>query len=201
MAVTPTAIQDGSITILPAGGVDDGDAIPIPATTALTLALMILVLGLAGYVFIKRGPRGMTFSIVLGLTLFSSTIVRAVLFPGDANGDGNVDTADIPVIVTQILEISNAPGDPDCNQDVMVDVRDTICVAQPAPENQPPVLAAIGDQVTPVDVNFAITAVATDPDVGDILTYSLDVSPAGMSIDPASGLISWDSRGRPAWRQ
>jgi len=31
---------------------------------------------------------------------------------------------------------------------------------------------------------------ATDPD-GDALTYSLDAAPAGMSIDPATGLITW----------
>ncbi len=189
LAVPPTGVQNGSITILAPGVFDD--AIPVPATTVLALALMIFVLGLAGYVYIKRGPRGITFSIVLGLTLFSSTIVRAVLFPGDANGDGNVDAADIPVIVTQILERSIAPGDPDCNQDVVVDVLDTICVAQPPEENQPPVLAAIEDQLAVVGVNFGITAVATDPDVADILTYSLDVFPVGMSINSTSGLISW----------
>ena len=31
---------------------------------------------------------------------------------------------------------------------------------------------------------------ATAPD-GDALTYSLDVAPAGMGIDPSSGLIDW----------
>ncbi|MCP4252153.1 MAG: PKD domain-containing protein [Candidatus Scalindua sp.] len=33
---------------------------------------------------------------------------------------------------------------------------------------------------------------ATDNDVGDVLTFSLDVAPAGMDIDPESGLISWE---------
>jgi bacillopeptidase F len=32
---------------------------------------------------------------------------------------------------------------------------------------------------------------ASDPDAGDVLSYSLDVFPAGMTIDGASGLISW----------
>jgi hypothetical protein len=32
---------------------------------------------------------------------------------------------------------------------------------------------------------------ATDPDAGDVLTYSLDVAPAGMTIDSISGLIQW----------
>lgn len=189
LAVPPTDVQNGSITILAPGALED--AVAVPATTAPALVLMIFLLGLAGYVYIKRGTRGITLSIVLGLTLFSSTIVRSSLFPGDANGDGNVDVADIPVIVTQILEITIAVGDPDCNQDLMVDVLDTICVAQPAAENQPPVLAAIADQSALVDESFAIMAVATDPDVGDILTYSLDVFPVGMNINSSSGQISW----------
>lgn len=189
LVVSPTSVQDGRITVLAPGVLEE--PIPVPATTALALVLMILLLGFAGYVFIKRGPRGITLSIVLALTLFSSTIVRAVLFPGDANGDGNVDVSDIPVIVAQILEIATAPGDPDCNQDLMVDVLDTICVAQPAAENRPPVLAAIADQSALVDQGFAIMAVASDPDVGDVLTYSLDVFPAGMNINASSGQISW----------
>jgi bacillopeptidase F len=32
---------------------------------------------------------------------------------------------------------------------------------------------------------------ASDPDAGNVLTYSLDVFPAGMTINGASGLISW----------
>ncbi len=191
LAVPPTAVGNGSITILPPAVIGDEDAVPIPATTALALALMIFLLGLAGYVYIKRGPRGITLSIVLGLTLFSSTIVRSGLFPGDANGDGNVDVADIPVIVSQILELSIAPGDPDCNEDLMVDVRDTICVAQPPEENQPPVLAPIADQQVVAGQSFEITASATDPDVDDVLTYSLDVFPTGMTINPSTGQIAW----------
>ena len=32
---------------------------------------------------------------------------------------------------------------------------------------------------------------ATDPDTGDVLSFSLDVAPAGMTVDPATGLIEW----------
>ncbi len=37
---------------------------------------------------------------------------------------------------------------------------------------------------------YTYAVVAEDPD-GDTLTYSLDVSPSGMTIDASSGLISW----------
>ena len=48
-----------------------------------------------------------------------------------------------------------------------------------------PVLGATQGQPYSYDVE------ATDPDAGDTLTFNLVTSPAGMTIDPASGLISW----------
>ena len=36
---------------------------------------------------------------------------------------------------------------------------------------------------------------ATDPDAGDVLTFSLPVAPTGMTIDPASGLVRWTPLG------
>jgi len=41
---------------------------------------------------------------------------------------------------------------------------------------------------------FSYQVMANDPD-GDTLTYSLDVSPAGMTINSASGLIQWTPAG------
>jgi len=38
---------------------------------------------------------------------------------------------------------------------------------------------------------YSYRVVATDPDAGDLLTYSLVAAPSGMSINPATGLISW----------
>ena len=48
-----------------------------------------------------------------------------------------------------------------------------------------PVTEATEGQLYTYDVE------ATDPDVGDVLTFSLDTAPAGMTIDPATGLIEW----------
>lgn len=48
-----------------------------------------------------------------------------------------------------------------------------------------PVTAAVVGRRYTYDVN------ATDVDEGDVLTYSLVEKPAGMSQDPASGLIQW----------
>ncbi len=41
------------------------------------------------------------------------------------------------------------------------------------------------------NIAYVYDVEATDPDAGDILTYFLDVFPAGMTIDPVTGLIAW----------
>ena len=48
-----------------------------------------------------------------------------------------------------------------------------------------PVTTATEGQLYTYDVE------ANDPDAGDTLTFSLDAAPAGMTIDPVSGLIQW----------
>ena len=48
-----------------------------------------------------------------------------------------------------------------------------------------PVTTATEDELYTYDVE------AVDPDIGDTLTFSLDVAPTGMTIDATSGLIQW----------
>ncbi len=58
--------------------------------------------------------------------------------------------------------------------------------------NAPPVLQAITDQTIHYGLPFSAQAVASDPDIPpDTLTFSLDLAPASMTINAASGLISW----------
>ncbi|MGH7967851.1 MAG: cadherin repeat domain-containing protein, partial [Limisphaerales bacterium] len=58
--------------------------------------------------------------------------------------------------------------------------------------NAPPALQPIADQSIHYGLPLSVQAVASDPDIPpDILTFSLDVAPASMTINPASGLISW----------
>ncbi len=66
-----------------------------------------------------------------------------------------------------------------------------VTVNEVAPENQPPVLDPIGDKTVDELALLAFTATATDPDAGDLLTFSLDAgAPTGAVISPA-GLFSW----------
>jgi RHS repeat-associated protein len=51
----------------------------------------------------------------------------------------------------------------------------------------------ISSAITSANVgrNYAYTVRATDPDAGDLVTYSLDTAPGGVNIHPTSGLITW----------
>ena len=60
------------------------------------------------------------------------------------------------------------------------------------PINHPPNITFIPNTSAFVDTPYIYDVDATDPDVGDILTYSLNGSiPVGMTIDPTSGVINW----------
>ena len=57
--------------------------------------------------------------------------------------------------------------------------------------NRPPVIGSLPVTTAAVTQNYGYDVDATDPDVGDPLTFSLTTAPAGMTIAPASGLITW----------
>ena len=58
------------------------------------------------------------------------------------------------------------------------------------PAGRPPTFRSVPVTEVPLGQTYRYAARATDPD-GDALTYSLVSAPAGMSIDPATGLVSW----------
>ena len=57
--------------------------------------------------------------------------------------------------------------------------------------NTPPSITSSPSTSVTAESPYAYAVAATDPDPGEALTYSLSTAPAGMSIDPASGLVSW----------
>jgi FtsP/CotA-like multicopper oxidase with cupredoxin domain len=56
--------------------------------------------------------------------------------------------------------------------------------------NQPPVIASTPVTTASRNVAYTYAVIATDPNTGDVLTYSLDAFPAGMTISPV-GVITW----------
>jgi len=57
--------------------------------------------------------------------------------------------------------------------------------------NDPPVLGAVSGGTVNESAQFTTTALANDQDAGDTITYYLVGAPAGMVIDPHTGVISW----------
>ena len=60
----------------------------------------------------------------------------------------------------------------------------------PSPANRPPDIEPLGNATVPEETLFTRTIAATDPD-NDHLTYSLIDPPAGATIDPSTGQLSW----------
>jgi hypothetical protein len=57
--------------------------------------------------------------------------------------------------------------------------------------NQAPQITSTAVTTAGVGVAYRYDVAATDPNPGDVLTYSLTQSPAGMTINAGSGLIAW----------
>ncbi len=64
-------------------------------------------------------------------------------------------------------------------------------VAAASPTNSNPTITSAPITIAAEGQSYSYDVNATDPDAGDTLTYSLIQPPAGMSIDPGTGLITW----------
>ena len=60
-----------------------------------------------------------------------------------------------------------------------------------APELVQPPSQAISAELVNCPPTYKYTVVATDPDVGDTLTYSLTDNPTGMNINSSTGVSTW----------
>ena len=64
-------------------------------------------------------------------------------------------------------------------------------VISTGPPNRAPSITSTPSLAAAVDQPYRYQVIATDPDVEDTLTFSLPTVPAGMSINPAGGLIQF----------
>ena len=58
-------------------------------------------------------------------------------------------------------------------------------------ENNPPQITSAPVFGAEVGELYQYDVEATDPDPEDVLSFSLDLAPPGLSIDPQTGLIEW----------
>jgi hypothetical protein len=61
--------------------------------------------------------------------------------------------------------------------------------------NDPPKITSTAATTALESQAYSYDVAASDPDVGDVLTFSLDESPAGMTINPTTGAIRWTPKG------
>jgi RHS repeat-associated protein len=96
--------------------------------------------------------------------------------------------------------ISWTPADTDLGtRDVLIRVIDGkgsaaeqhfVLNVTPAPPNRPPLFTTTPTTVATTGATYTYDANAVDPD-NDTLSFSLTTKPTGMSIDPVSGVITW----------
>ena len=102
---------------------------------------------------------------------------------GHNNYRVNIPTSQELGVTQDGFDYKNNDGEFDSNiARVTIEVLNN--VSPPEILSQPVVFATVG-------FPYAYPVLAFDPDVGDVLTYALSSAPAGMSIDGATGLISW----------
>ena len=118
------------------------------------------------------GLSELTCDAVLSATLAPDTML-------DCTATYSVQPGDVSIVNTAT---ANADQAGPVDSTVTVDVVDAN--APPSFTSSPVTTATVGQL-------YSYDADATDPDAGDVLTFSLVVAPAGMSIDPVTGLINW----------
>ena len=187
--VTPTLLTDGSIEIL-----EGSPSIPMVGPFGMIFLICLII-----WTSIKalKHPDSLSYRILVLFVLANFTICSLGIlpamaaFPGDSDDDGDIDADDIRLTVGVILQRSAASGNPDCNQDRSVNVLDLPCQINNK-KNSPPDLLLPEDQNIMAGNNFSLQLVATDPDPGDVLTFSLPTAPATMTCDPSTGNLQWN---------
>jgi len=67
--------------------------------------------------------------------------------------------------------------------------------------NEPPQITSVAVTTAGVGLPYSYDVNATDPNAGDVLTYTLAQAPAGMTINATSGLIGWTPTAAQAGNQ
>jgi RHS repeat-associated protein len=114
---------------------------------------------------LPTAPSGMTINATTGLIAWTPTLAQV--------GDHSV-----------VVRVTDTGG-------LFAEQSFTITVSTPPPTNQPPSINSTPLTTATADTRYSYDVDASDPDVGEVLTYSLTTAPAGMSIDAASGLVEW----------
>jgi hypothetical protein len=119
--------------------------------------------------------------------------VTASLLTQPSSGSAALN-ADKTVIYTPVVGFQGIVAFAYRINDGLVDSNTATVTVAVTRVNVSPQLAAIADRTVTIGTPLNVLAVGTDSP-GDTLTYSLTSAPVGMTINPATGLISWTPGG------
>lgn len=143
--------------------------------------------------FVDMGPEdhGSVFDFELGpLAQGETTTIKT--FYGNAPNEVQALAA-LGVVGAELYSLGQSTSGGQADNDAITFMFAFGGVGGSAILNTPPTLDPIPDQTINQGETATFTATATDPDVGQILTYSLSGEPAGATINPLTGEFSWST--------
>ncbi|EXI66571.1 MAG: Cell wall-associated polypeptide CWBP200 [Candidatus Accumulibacter adjunctus] len=191
--VSPSFIPDLAGTYIAQLIVSDGQLSSLPATVVITVAAA------------NRKPIAVAEAIPTQTTVGSPVVLKGSA-SSDPDGDpltwswsialrpGGSNASVVSPTTAQTSFVPDVPGVYTIQlvvRDGKVDSVPALVVVQVQALNHPPVITSTPVTTATVGQPYSYAAEAIDPDLGDVLTWSLLTAPSGMSIDPASGLVSW----------
>lgn len=153
--------------------------------------------GMAGADIRNEQPSGVKYSesyVYLNFTFPGGSTVN---WPFNATGEGVSDGVNVTdpfgkIKPGAIVTSTTSPTGFALNLKEQTLTKSEYAVVQLVPPvNMPPSITSTPVTTATEEVLYTYDVEATDPDPGDVLTYSLDTAPSGMTIDPTTGLISW----------
>lgn len=146
---------------------------------------------------LESSPSGLELAFGNGRarTPFSRTVIA---------GSKNNVSAPSPQILGSVTYrfVSWSDGGPQ-SHDLVAGTSATYRAAYANTSNSPPALDPVGDKTVDEEKLLSFTATASDPDVGETLSFSLLGAPPGAAIDPRTGIFRWtptEAQGPGAYR-
>ena len=191
--VNPGFVPDLAGTYIAQLIVSDGNLDSLPVTVVITVTAA------------NRKPIAVAEAIPTKTTVGSSVVLRGT---GSSDPDGDPLTwswsialrpagSNSAIVSPSAAQTSFVPDVPGIYtiqlmvRDGKIDSVPALVVVEALAANHPPVITSTAVTSATVGQPYSYPVVASDPDGGDVLSYSLVTFPSGMSIDPASGLIAW----------
>jgi hypothetical protein len=191
--VSPSFVPDLAGTYIAQLIVSDGQLASLPATVVITVSAA------------NRKPVAVAEAIPTQTTVGSPVVLKGSA-SSDPDGDpltwswsialrpGGSNASIVSPTAAQTSFVPDVPGSYTIQlvvRDGKIDSVPALVVVEAQAVNHPPVITSTAVTTATAGQPYSYAAQAIDPDLGDVLTWSLLTAPSGMSIDPASGLISW----------